>query len=325
MKVLNRYIGAEVVKGSAVAELVLLSLLTFFSFTDEMGDLDKGDYHLRQVFQYLLLMSPRNFYELMPSAALIGSLFTLGGLANHQELVAMRAGGASIRAIIWAVLRAGLLLVAVAVLIGEFIAPKAEQEAQMFRSAAQQKRVVTRTEHGFWLRDQNTYINIGQLGTLDELSNINLYEVDDKHHLKRSMHADKAYYDDEGKWHLQHISRSEFEAERVNVSTTDEVAWSSVLDPALLSVVVINPENLSMYDLARYIAHMRNNSQNSQPYELAFWGRLVTPLSTLVMLFVAVPFILNIRARAASASASCWAPSSAWASICSTRSFPTWR
>lgn len=298
MKVLNRYIGAEVVKGSVVAVLVLLSLLSFFSFTDELGDLGKGDYHLKQVFQYLFLMLPRNFYELMPASALIGSLFTLGALANHQELVAMRAGGASIRGIIWAVLRAGLLLVAAAVLVGEFVAPKAEQEAQMFRSAAQQKRVITRTEHGFWLRDDNTYINIGQLGSLDELADINLYEVDDQHHLKRAVHADKAYYDSAGMWHLQRISRSEFEPDRVNVSATEEAEWSSVLDPALLSVVVINPENLSMYDLARYIVHMRNNNQNSQPYELAFWGRVVTPLSTLVMLFVAVPFILNVRARA---------------------------
>lgn len=297
MRVLNRYIGLEVVKGAFVAVLVLLSLLSFFSFTDEMGDLGKGNYHIKQVFLYLLLMSPRNFYELMPSAALIGGLFTLGAMANHQELVAMRAGGASIRAIIWAVLRAGLLLVTMAVLVGEFVAPKAEQEAQMFRAAAQQKQVAMRTEHGFWLRDKNTYVNIRQFGSMDELADINLYEVDEKHHLVRAVHADKAYYDADGKWNLRGISRSEFQKDRVNVSTTDQAEWSSVMDPALLSVVVIHPENLSIYDLVRYILHMRSNNQNSQPYELAFWGRLVTPLSTLVMLFVAIPFILNVRTR----------------------------
>lgn len=298
MKVLNRYIGLEVIKGAGVAALVLLSLLNFFSFTDELGDLNKGNYHLKQVFVYLLMMSPRNFYELLPSAALIGSLFTLGAMANHQELVAMRAGGASIRAIIWAVMRAGLALMAVGLLVGEFIAPKAEQEAQMFRTAAQQKQVAMRTEHGFWLRDHNTYINIRQFGDLDKVADVNLYEVDDKHHLLLAMHADDAYYDASGHWHLRRISRSEFQKDRVNVSTTEEAEWGAVLDPALLSVMVINPENLSMHDLVRYILHMRSNSQNTQPYELAFWGRLVTPLSTLVMLFVAAPFILNVRARA---------------------------
>ncbi|TAN49331.1 MAG: LPS export ABC transporter permease LptG [Methylococcaceae bacterium] len=297
MKVFNRYIGWEVIKGAAVAVLVLLSLLNFFSFTDELGDLGKGGYHLKQIFLYLLLMSPRNFYELMPPAALIGSLFTLGAMANHQELVAMRAGGVSIRAIIWAVMRAGLCLVAVALLVGEFIAPKAEQEAQMFRATAQQKRVAMRTEHGLWLRDQNTYINIRQIGSMDALADINLYEMDDKQHLVRAVHADKAVYDNAGRWHLRGISRSELLKDRVNVTTTDEAEWGSLLDPALLSVVVINPENLSISDLLRYIVHMRNNSQNTQPYELALWGRLVTPVSTLVMLFVAVPFILNIRAR----------------------------
>lgn len=297
MNVLNRYIGREVIKGTTISVLVLLSLLSFFSFTDELGDLNKGDYHLSQIFKYLALMAPRNFYELMPSAALIGSLFTLGAMANHQELVAMRASGAAISSIIWAVLRAGLLLAAVAMLVGEFVAPRAEQEAQMFRAAAQQKQVAMRTENGFWLRDRNTYINIRQFGSLDQLSDINLYEMDAEHHLARAIHADGARYDKAGRWHLVGIHHSEFHADSVKVTDTETAAWESILDPALLSVVVVNPENLSMYDLFRYIVHMRNNNQNTQPYELAFWGRLITPLSTLVMLFAAVPFVLNVRAR----------------------------
>lgn len=297
MKVINRYIGREVIKGSLISLSILLALLSFFSFTDELGDLNKGNYHLAEVFKYLALMMPRNFYELMPAASLIGSLFTLGAMANHQELVAMRASGASIRGIIWAVLRAGLFLAILAAAVGETIAPRAEQEAQLFRAAAQQKQVAMRTEHGFWLRDKNTYINIRQFGSLDELSDINLYELDGQQHLVSATHAERAYYDNQGRWNLVDIRRSTFEQGRINVLRTEQAAWESILDPALLSVVVVNPENLSIYDLTRYIVHMRNNNQNTQPYELAFWGRIMTPLSTLVMLFAATPFILNIRTR----------------------------
>ena len=86
---LDWYIAREVIKGTLAAILVLLTLLTFFTFADELGDIGKGDYGMSQITKYLLLTLPRNFYELLAPAALVGSLVTLGALANHRELVAM--------------------------------------------------------------------------------------------------------------------------------------------------------------------------------------------------------------------------------------------
>ena len=97
----------EIVKGSAVSIIVLLSIYNFVTFGDELDDLGKGHYGLKQIFQYLALTSPRNFYELMPSAALIGTLFTLGSMANYRELLAMRISGATLSQLIRAALRAG--------------------------------------------------------------------------------------------------------------------------------------------------------------------------------------------------------------------------
>lgn len=296
MRVLNRYIGLEVVKGTLISSLILLALLNFFTFTDELGDLGKGDYHLQEIFRYLLLMSPRNFYELLPSAALIGSLFTLGAMASSQELVAMRASGASLRAIIWAVLRAGLVLGLVAVAVGEWIAPRAEQEAQMYRAAAQKKQVALRTKFGFWLRDGDVYINIRKMIDVTRLEDINIYQMNEGHQLAASTHAERASYSGD-KWRLEDIRRSDFATGRVNVTETPETDWASVLDPGLLSVVVVSPENLSIHDLGRYILHLRANSQNARPFELAFWGRVMTPIATLVMLFVTLPLVLNTQVR----------------------------
>ena len=101
---LDWYIAKEVIKGALVAILVLLTLLTFFSFADELGDMGKGSYGMKQIFNYLMLTLPRNFYELLAPAALVGSLVTLGALANNRELVAMQAAGISRARIIAGVL-----------------------------------------------------------------------------------------------------------------------------------------------------------------------------------------------------------------------------
>ncbi|MCK5926268.1 MAG: LptF/LptG family permease, partial [Methylococcales bacterium] len=87
MNLLTRHIIKEVLKGSFLALILLLTLFNLFTFSDELKDMGTGDYGLKEIFLYLLLTSPRVFYELVPSAALLGSLFVLGTMANHSEII----------------------------------------------------------------------------------------------------------------------------------------------------------------------------------------------------------------------------------------------
>lgn len=294
MNVLNRYLAIEVIKGSVLATLVLLTLLNFFSFTDELSSLGEGDYGLGSIFLYLTLTSPRNFYELMPSGALLGSLVTLGALANHRELVAMQAAGVSRPRIIWAVLRAGLLLAFVTVLIGEYVAPVSERAATMLKATALRQQIASRTKYGFWLRDSNVYINIRQIERQENLGDINIFELNPEGKLRTATHADKAIYDG-AKWRLENLHITRFGQEVISPEQQPNADWSSVLAPDLLNAFVIRPENLSAYDLASYIRYLQENGQKSLLVEQAFWGRIVNPVVTMVMLLVAIPFVLGFR------------------------------
>ncbi len=294
MNVLGRYILIEVIKGSIVATLVLLTLLNFFSFTDELSDLGDGDYGLGSIFMYLTLTSPRNFYELMPSGALLGSLMTLGALANNRELVAMQAAGVSRPGIIWAVLRAGLLLAVVTALIGEYVAPVSERTATMLKATALRQQIASRTKYGFWLRDGNVYINIRQIERQENLGDINIYELNPDGTLSVATHADTAIYDGT-KWRLENIKTSRFDPQTITSDLQPSADWSSVVAPALLNAFVIRPENLSAVDLHNYITYLRENGQKSLLVEQSFWGRIVNPVVTIVMLLVAVPFVLGFR------------------------------
>ena len=39
--------------------------------------------------------------------------------------------------------------------------------------------------------------------------------------------------------------------------------------------------------------YLRDNRQDSAPYELALWGKLMAPLATGVMIFLAIPFVFG--------------------------------
>jgi len=294
MNVLNQYIAKEILKGSLVASIVLLSLLNFFSFTDELRDMDEGTYSIKDIFVYLSLTSPRDFYELLPSSVLLGSLVTLGALGSNRELIAMQASGVSKFGIIWAVMQGGLILAVFGVLIGEYIAPPFEREAVTYKSAATHRQVASRTKYGFWLRDGQIFINIRQIQQQDALGDISIFEFDENRHLQLETHAEKAVYAG-GKWRLDNIKITRFEAGGATAETKSTVDWASVLAPELLNIFVVRPENLSAYELWKYMDYLRENGQNNLAVEVAFWGRIVNPFVTLVMLLVAVPFVMTLR------------------------------
>jgi len=294
VSVLTGYIVREILKGSFIALILLLTLFNLFTFSDELKDLG-GGYGLKQILYYLALTSPRVFYELVPASALLGSLFILGAMGNNHELIAMRAAGLSVFGIIRAVMLAGAVLVIISILVGEFVAPVTERMAQMVRVSAQNKQVLVNAKYGLWLREGNKFINVRQIVNDGNLADISIYELDDQQHLHKVMHADQAVFLGKQQWNLKNIKQSKISTQQMLASTQKEQLWKSSIAPNLLKIVAVEPENLSLYDLASYVGFLKKNQQKSHVFELAFWGRVVNPMVTFVMLLLAAPFVIGVK------------------------------
>jgi len=294
VNVLTGYIVREILKGSFVALLLLLTLFNLFTFSDELKDLG-GGYGLKQILYYIALTSPRVFYELVPASALLGSLFILGAMGNNRELIAMRAAGLSVIGIIRAVMLAGAILVIISIVVGEFVAPVTERMAQMVRVSARNEQVLMDTKYGLWLREGKRFINIRQIEENGNLADISIYELDDQQHLFQAMHADQAVFLGKQQWNMKNIKKSEISTQQMLASMQNEQLWKSLIAPNLLKIVVVNPDNLSLYDLASYVSFLKKNHQKSHVFELAFWGRVVNPLVTFVMLLLSAPFVIGVK------------------------------
>ncbi|MDD5271637.1 MAG: LPS export ABC transporter permease LptG [Methylovulum sp.] len=302
MNVLTRYIVIDILKAAFMAAILLLTLFDLFTFSDELDDIGRGDYTLMDVCYFVTMTSPTVFYELMPASALIGSLFALGSMANNHELIAMRASGLSVFGIIRAVLVAGCFLVVVAVFVGEFVAPVAEEKAQVMRATAQHNAFFRNLKYGIWLREGNRFINIRLIKDNGNLADISIYETDAQRHLLHAIHANEGVYLGKQQWRLQDIQDSAVSNTQMQASSTQEQLWNSSISPDLLKIVVVNPDNLSLYDLAVYVTFLKDNQQKSQLYEMSFWGRVVTPLVIFAMLLVSTPFVIGVKRGVSAAS-----------------------
>lgn len=295
MSVLTAYIVREIIKSSLVALVLLLILFNLATLSDELKDIGKGRYGLEEVFLYLAFTSPRVFYELIPFAALLGSLFVVGAMANNREIIAMRVAGQSIFWIIKSVMLAGVFLVLLAIIVGELIAPEAERNAQLIKTTALNNKVVINAKYGIWLRENNKYINIRKIQEKGLLQDIVIYEIDEQGHLLLMRQVGQAKFLGDQLWQLQDIKQTELAGKQIFASRYDQMEWQSSIDPDLLNVVVVKSENMSLYDLFMYISFLQENHQKSQSFELAFWSRLVNPLLTFVMLMVSIPFVVSIQ------------------------------
>jgi lipopolysaccharide export system permease protein len=292
MKILDRYIARVVVTGTGIALLVVVGLDAFFMVIGEIEAVGKGSYTMGKMLLYIVLSVPHGVYELFPMATLLGSLMGMGALAANSELIAMRASGLSVWRIERSVLQVGVFMLLGAAVVGEVVAPAAEQIGQQLRLSATNKTVSFLGSHGLWVRDGNLYINAGNVLAEDELANINVYALDEKRRLSTITHAAKAHYTD-GKWELRNLRQTRFEGDNVTTSRHKKIIWESLLTPDLLSIVALKPQTMSVRDINQFSRYLEDNGLDSRQYRYAFWERLMMPLSALVMLFISVPFVFG--------------------------------
>ena len=292
MMIFDRYIAKTVLVSTMLALLILSALDTFFAFVAEIADIGQGDYGVAQALQFIALTLPGRIHQLFPMSALLGCLMGLGALASNNELVVMRASGMSIARLIRSVAQAGLVLLVLAALLGEYLAPVSEQLAQSQRALAMTRQIVMKSSYGFWARDDKRFVNIRQILPDSHLGGISIFEFDVNNRLLSSTYAAMAAYDGK-QWLLQDIQQSLIGKDSVTTRHFAKSIWPSLLTPNLLKVVSVRPEDLSARDLYKYIAYLRNNNLDTQRFQQAFWARLIEPLAGMVMLILAVPFALG--------------------------------
>lgn len=292
MKLLDRYIGIQVMLGTALALGVLLSVFSFIDFIDDLDSVGQGSYTVAGAVSYSLLTMPGRAFALFPPAALIGALLGLGALSSSREIVVMRAAGISVSRIVFSVMKAGMLLVLGAVLIGELVSPHAAQIANARRSVAVSEQLSMMTRYGSWIRDGRSFINIRRILPDQQLEQVYIYNFDDNYQLRTSTLAARARHQG-AHWVLEGISQSSISAAGVETRELQRGAWESKLLPDLVNVTTVEPESLSAVGLWTYLDYLRGNGLATARFELALWNKLAYPLATAVMIFLAAAMVLG--------------------------------
>lgn len=291
MRVIDRHLARQVVVNSLLVLLVLTALASIITFVGELNSLGEGQYRLADAALYTLLYVPAQAYQMCVVAALIGTMLGLGELASHNELMVMRTAGLSAARLGTSALFGGVLLLVLCVVLGEWLAPPAQRYADARRAELTGDNP-NRAADGIWARDGGVYLNIRGMSGHNSAQGIYIYHLDGAHHLLTISSAASATFS-HGSWMLQDVHSTELGPDGAVTINVPSREWRTFLSPGLLGLFTVDSDSLSARGLYQYIRYLRTNAINADRYVAAFWSRIARPLSLLVMIILALPFVFG--------------------------------
>jgi lipopolysaccharide export system permease protein len=321
MKILQRYFASEIIRSVAFVLVAFLALFAFFDLMGELQSIGKGGYKVQHAFLYVIMGLPGYTYELMPIAALIGTIYVLAQFASRSEFTIMRASSMSTWMAGGMLAKIGVLFAVITFVFGEFISPKASELAEKLKLSVQGTAISQEFRSGLWTKDvirQNglsgavigsRFLNVREVNPDGELQAVKVYEFDLDFHMTSVVEAAKAKYQGSNTWLLSDVSETKFptgaNGDRTIMNITANIATKrapnknmvSEITPDILAVLFADPDRMSAVDLQAYSKHLEENKQRNERYEIAFWKKVIYPFAVFVMMALALPFAyLHFRA-----------------------------
>jgi lipopolysaccharide export system permease protein len=304
MTILDRYIIRSILGSVALVLAVFLVLGALFAFIGEQDDIGIGHYTALDAFWYVFLSLPQQAWEVLPIAALIGSLVGLGTLARGSELTVIRATGVSVARLAAAALGAALVLIACEVALGEFFGPPLQQAAKQHKAFAKFTDMSFGAGGGAWVRDGNLILNVTRQSLGRHFGAMQVFELSSEHRLQAIGHAARATAGSNRTWLLSDYAESRFTPGRVVARPGGERTLHSSVSAGFLGLAVEDPHDLEVSVLWRLISYFKANALDARPYVFAFWSRVARTIAIAFAVLLAIPFVLgSLRSAGAGARA----------------------
>jgi lipopolysaccharide export system permease protein len=293
MKILDRYIVRTILGGVGMWMALLMSLGALFLFIGEQEDIGVGNYTAADALLYVLLNLPEQAWQLMPIAALIGSLMGLGSLARGSEITVMRATGISPFRLALGAQIAALILIVISVGLGEFLGPQLQQAAKHIKAFSKFSDVTFGGGGGAWVRDGNLILNAARQSGERQFGGMTVFELSPDHRLRAIGHAARATAGATDEWLLRGYTESRFARDRVLTRPAGERRLESSVSAGFLGLAVDDPHEMQITTLWRLIRYFQANSLDARPYLFAFWSRIARTVAIMFAVLLPVPFVLG--------------------------------
>ena len=293
MPIVDRYIAINFLSGAAIVLFVLLSLFGFLTLSDELEDVGKGAFTTFDALTVVGYSLPKIMLDLLPVTALLGVLIGLGAMANHHELIIIRALGPPVERIVLPLVGVILAVIAFVFLVQFFVVPEFELSAARIRAKTTPQTIIASTDTEFWTRSGNRFIRIGKVIQQGALRDVEIFELDENGILQELVQASSVEVLGEGRWLLIDAKTTDLELAEIKQEHSTSKLWQSSLSAQQTSALIVPVEAMAPLALYRYIRLLDKNNLDTHRYRVIFWQQLSIPVGLLAMSLLGIPFLMG--------------------------------
>jgi lipopolysaccharide export system permease protein len=306
MSLIDRYVLKEWLVGFALTLGVIVGILILQNMYDSLPDLLDTQASFKQILYYYGLALPTYLPAILPIALLVSLLFTLGTLHRNNEIIAMRASGASLFRISRSLWVSGLLLTLLLVYLTAFAIPKAVEQSRTFFDNLE--FAADEVDHN--AREVGLIYNLGfdnrkdgRLWMMNRFSErawlalgVNVHTRDETGQELSRISSAEAYFDDtQGHWVFldgRELLLDPETGDPLRALTFKEKKFEEFdEDPSLMLALHKKPNELSLNELRRIIETVSPDENPSvRAYLVRYYALFAAPFSCLVVVGIAVPF-----------------------------------
>ena len=289
--ILSRYMLRTILTSTSLVLAILLALAGLFEFIAELDD-TQGNYQTSEAILFTLLRLPNLAFEMLPIAALIGSLLGLGAIAANSEIIVIRSTGLSIVRLSSMAAFSGAVMLLFTGLLGEFIGPPLDFYARDMRMEARYEHDDNQLGTEAWVKDGSTYMHLERVNPEFEFGSLHIYKFDNDR-LESIAVAENSIIDENDDWILENIRETRFQPDGVQVLETQLSIESFEMNSGLLGSSLAKPLSLSAREMLIYIDYLQRNNLDATRYEMEFWYRVSRTCSVLIMPILALAFVFG--------------------------------
>jgi lipopolysaccharide export system permease protein len=287
--------------------MVLIGILAVYLCVDFLQRADsfiKYKATMLQIAAYSLYSLPAMATACLPISALIATLLSLGNLSRHNEIIAMRAGGVSIIAVIAPVILGGIIISAFGFINNEYIMPIYTARANYIKSIQIEKKEqrVVFQQRKLWLRGpDNSIVNIELISPdRTEMIGVNIYKLNPDYTVRERIKAQRLKWEN-GAWRFKQSQKFILGNDTVISQSADDESFNIVGSPGDLGMIAKTSEEMNFKELWDYVKRLKMSGYKATRDEVDLYSKLALPLASLLMVMISTPLsVQQVRSSGAS-------------------------
>jgi lipopolysaccharide export system permease protein len=296
ISLIDRYIGKAFALNFGLALITFVSLFVSIDFMTTMSSY--SGVALQVLIDFYRYSLPSIIYQMIPVAAIIGTVFTISNLNRNNELVALYSCGLSLARISLPILVVVAFISCVSYWMSDQVLPSFAQKKNYVYYVEIKKRPglysTVKTDR-IWYRSKNVLFNIQTLNPeAKQARGLSMYYFDNAWKLIQLVRADVVHILGR-EWKLKDGTVTVFaeESSFPFTKTFTEKVIQMDEDTGDLSSTSNSSEQLSVSQLNSFIKKNKEAGLDTTRYEIDLHSKFSFAFASLVMSLLGIPFSLS--------------------------------